>query len=139
MSYREKSAWISFVLILVLLGAYFWNVSGVAAGTLEFRAGLRLQVGLLIAFVVLEVVLHLVAAMQAPNEARAPRDEREQLIDMRATRIAFYVLVAGVLAAVSLMLVTSSAWVVGQHVLLVVMFAHLVKFAAQIVYFRRGV
>lgn len=137
MSYREKSAWISFVLLLLLVGAYFWNVGSIPVGQVDSRTGFRLIVGFLIAFVVLDVVLHIGAALQAPKQARTPRDERERLIEMRATRMAFHVLVVGALAAISLMHVTSNALVVGQHVFLAVAAGQLVRFGAQIVYFRR--
>ena len=139
MSFREKSAWISFVTILLVFGTYFWNVSRVLGGEVERRAAFKVSVGLLVAFVLIEIVLHVAVAIQAPDEARAPRDERERLIEMRATRVAFQVLVVGALAGVGLMHVTSSAWVVGQHVLLAVVVAELVKFGGQILYFRRGV
>lgn len=139
MSFREKSAWISFVTILLVFGAYFWVIRQVLRGEVEYRAAFNVEVGLLVAFVLLEIVLHIAIAMQAPNEARAPRDERERLIEMRATRVAFQVLVVGALAGVGTMHVTTSAWVMGQLVLLAVVVAELVRFGGQILYFRRGV
>ncbi len=139
MSFREKSAWISFVTILLVFGAYFWNVRQVLAGNAEFGTAFEVEIGLIVAFVLIEIVLHIALAMQAPSEARAPRDEREQLIEMRATRVAFQVLVIGALACVGLMHLTRSAWAIGQHVLLAVVVAQLVRFGGQIVYFRRGV
>ena len=138
MSFREKSAWISFVTILVVFGAYFWTVSRHVAGLVDHQTAFNIEVGLLIAFVLIEIVLHIAIAMQAPNEARAPRDEREQLIEMRATRVAFQVLVIGALACVGLMHMTRSASAIAQHVLLAVVVAELVKFGGQIFYFRRG-
>ncbi len=139
MSFREKSAWISFVTILLVFGAYFWNVRQVLAGNVEFGAAFKVEVGLLVAFVVIEIVLHAALAMQAPNEARAPRDEREWLIEMRSTRVAFQVLVVGALACVGLIHITRNAWGIAQHVLLAVVVAQLVRFGGQIFYFRRGV
>ena len=96
-----------------------------------------MAIGLLVAFVVLEIVLHAVVALQAPGAARSPRDEREHLIDMRATRIAFQVLVLGALAGVATIHLTRSAWVMQQVVLLAIVLAELVKFAMQVVLFRR--
>ena len=138
MSFREKSAWISFVTILVVFGIYFWHSVRVLTGSVEFSAVFRVEVGLIAAFVVLEVVLHIALTLQAPNEAWTPRDERERLTDMRATRVAFQVLVVGALAGVGIHL-TSSVWVVSQVVLFAVVVAELVRFGGQIVYFRRGV
>ena len=91
------------------------------------------------AFVLLEIVLHLIAVMQSPKEAQAPKDEREQLIQLKATNVAFWVLVAGALACVGMLHVTRNAWQITQHVLLAVVVAALVKSGVQILYFRRGV
>ncbi len=92
---------------------------------------------LLLAFVVLEIVLHVILAIRAPREARSPRDEREQLIDMRATRTAFHVLIVGALAGVAVVHLTPSAWVMQQVVLLAVVVAELVRFGGQLLLFRR--
>ncbi len=139
MSFREKSAWISFMSILLIFGAYFRNVSQVSDGEVSVETGFRIQVALLALFVAVELVGHLAIALQAPTEARAPGDERERLIEMKATRVAFPVLVIGALACVGMMHTTRSVWAIGQHVLLAVVVAELVKFGGQILYFRRGV
>ena len=139
MSFREKSAWISFVLLLIVLAAFFTTAARISAGEIERNLGFRIEIGLLVGFVALEILLHAGIALQAPDEARAGRDEREQLIAMRATRNAFPVLVLGSLGSVGLLHVTSSAWQIGHHVLLAIMVALLVKFGWQIVYFRQGV
>lgn len=139
MSFREKSAWISFVTILVVFGAYFWTIRSVLRGDIGYEAAFPVEVGLIVAFVLIEIALHIALAMQSPSEARAPRDEREQLIEMRATRVAFQVLVVGALAGVGLMHMTRSVWAMGQHMLLAVVVAQLVRFGGQILYFRRGV
>ena len=139
MSFREKSAWIPFVTILLVFGAYVWTVSQVLHGGVSNDTAFKVEIGLIVAFLLIEILLHIALAVQAPNEARAPRDEREQLIEMGATRVAFQVLVVGALACVGLMHVTRSAWASGQHVLLAVVVAQLVRFGGQIFYFRRGV
>src|SRR5437016_12540414 len=115
MSFREKSVWISFVSILVVFGAYFWNVARIFHGEVDVHRGFVISIALLAAFVLIEIVLHITVAMQAPNEARAPKDEREQLIELKATRVAFQVLVVGALAAMAMMHITRSVWMMGQH------------------------
>jgi uncharacterized membrane protein len=139
MSFREKSAWISFVTILVVFGTYFWNVAGVLHGDVDRHRGWAIQFGLLVAFVVIQIAARVVVALQSPKEARAPKDERERLIEQRATSVAFLVLVIGALFSIGLMHVTRSAWVIAQHVLLAITVAYLVKSGLQIVYYRRGV
>ena len=136
-SFREKSAWISIVCLLVVFIPFFWNSYRQFTGQVDGSSGVTVAFGLLVAFVALEIVLHAVVALQAPAEARSPRDEREHLIEMRATRIAFQVLVLGALAAVGAVHLTRSAWVIQQVVLLAIVVAELVKFTTQAVLFRR--
>lgn len=138
LSFREKSVWISLISILVVFIPFFWNSYRQYTGQVDGSSAVTVAFSLLVAFVVLELVLHAVVALQAPAEARSPRDEREHLIEMRATRIAFQVLVVGALAAVATVHLTSRAWVMQQVVLLAIVVAELVKFATQVVLFRRG-
>jgi len=137
MSFREKSAWISFVTILLVFVPFFWNSYRQFQGAVTGREGVTTAFALLLTFVVLEIVLHLIVAIRAPQEAKTPRDEREQLIDMRATRVAFYVLLVGAMAGVGMVHLTSRAWVIQQVVLLAVVVAELVRFGGQILLFRR--
>jgi hypothetical protein len=137
MSFREKSAWISLVAILVIFLPYFWRVAQVLQGDARFP--FEFAVAFLMAFVLVEIAAHIVVALQAPKDVRAPKDERERLIEMRATRVAFHVLVVGALAGVGTMHLTQSVWVMSQAVLLAIVLAELVKFGGQILYYRRGV
>ena len=139
MSFREKSAWISFVTILLVFGAYFWNVARIAGGNVGGHAGFVISISLIGAFILLEIVLHITLMLQSPEEAQAPKDERERLIELKATNVAFQVLMVGALAGVGMMHITRSVWVMGQHVLLAVVVAGLVRSGVQILYFRRGV
>jgi small-conductance mechanosensitive channel len=140
MSFREKSAWISLVLILVMFGAYFRTVSQVVSGETSRASASDWMLGLVLGFLVLEVVFHLAIAIQSPRDARAPKDERERLISLKATRIAYFVLMIGALLSLfSYWHLEMGAWSTSQHVFLSIVFAEFVKFAAQIVFFRRGV
>lgn len=137
MSFREKSAWISFVSILIVFIPFFWNSYRQFRGDVAGSQAVGTAFALLLAFVVLEIVLHVIVAIRAPREAQSPRDERERLIDMRATRVAFHVLLLGAFASVGLVHLTSRAWVIQQAVLLAIVIAELVRFGGQIVLFRR--
>jgi hypothetical protein len=137
MSFREKSAWVSFVTILAVFIPFFWNSYRQYQGAISGRDAVSTAFTLLATFVVLEILLHVALAIRAPKEARSPRDERERLIDLRATRVGFYVLLVGALASVGTVHLTSRAWVIQQVVLLAVVLAELVRFGGQIVLFRR--
>ena len=94
MSFREKSAWISLLLLFGLGGIYFGNFARILAGQ-HALSDLHLFFALIVALIVAEVALHVAIAIRSPQDARTPRDERERLIDLQATRIAFYVLLVG--------------------------------------------
>lgn len=139
MSFREKSAWITFLSLLVAFTPFFFFSYQALSGQLAHGQARTLAFVLIAAFVALEVVLHAVAAALAPKDARTPRDERERLIATRAAHVAYTVLLVGALAAAALIHVTLNAWVLQQAVLFVIVVAELVKFGTQIVLFRRGV
>jgi cytochrome b561 len=131
-SFREKCAWISFVLLLLL-------IVGFAVGAhLDGIDGLHYFLGLLLGFALLQVLLRVIIARQAPKDARTPKDEREHLIDIKAARIGFYALVAGVLLSMLLVHVHGNPWTGLQSMLLSVLIAWAIKFASEIVYYRRG-
>lgn len=97
MSFREKISWISMLSMAGIYAFYFWSVMHAgpegAGGTL---GGL---LGTTIALVVVQVALTVVVAVFNPSEAKAPRDEREKLIELRATRVAYAGLATGVALA----------------------------------------
>jgi hypothetical protein len=82
MPFREKTAWISLLSTAAIYTFYFWSLR---QGT-DFFGGL---LGTVIALVALQVTLMVAVAVSAPDEAKAPRDEREKLIELRATRVAY--------------------------------------------------
>jgi hypothetical protein len=137
MSFREKSAWISFVLIVLVFGPYFSLVGRQLMGGAHVHAGT--QFGLILVFIILEIVVHIAIAIQSPRDAEAPIDERENLIDLKATRVAFYVLFGGALMSIFTMHFRVTVWILSQFVLFSIVVAELVKFASQIVFYRRGI
>jgi len=89
--------------------------------------------------IALEVGLHVAIALQSPNEARTPKDERERLIELKATRVAFFVLLAGGLATMLVMHLhfRERAFLMGHCVLFTLFAAGVAKFGGQIVQYRR--
>ena len=140
MSFREKSAWISLVSLIVVFGAYFTYIGMVLAGLARNRFALFLV--MVVVFIVAEIALHLVIATQSPRDARTPRDEREQLIELKATRTAFYVLLISAFGSIGTIHLRLSdpddhLWLMMQAILFSIVFAEGVKFGKEIVLFRR--
>jgi cytochrome b561 len=134
MSFREKCAWISFSLLVLL-------ATGFALGGhlhMDGIDGLHYFLALILGFALLQVALRVIVARQAPTDARSPKDERDQLIDLKAARIGFYSLVAGVLLSMLLVHAHGNPWTGLESMVLAVLVAWAIKFASEIVYYRRG-
>jgi len=137
MSFREKSAWVTLTTILLVSGFYFTHVPR----PFDPNPGewSLFVIGVAIAaFVVIEVVAHVVLYLRYPKDARTPKDERERLIDLRATRLAAYVYVVGTFLAILTPHHGASGFAVGVFVLISFMIAEIVNYAARIIYYRRG-
>jgi hypothetical protein len=137
MSFREKSAWISFVLVATGSAIYFRGIAEVLMGHARPGGQFHLFFGLVAGLVALEVILHLVVVLQAPKDAKAPRDERDRLIQLKATRNAFYVLLPAAFASIGTMHLGADVWDMAHAVLAAIVAAELARFGSQMLYYRR--
>ena len=138
MSFREKSAWLTLVTVLLCFGVYF---GAMALGLIPTHGFMTVHLLLvcLISLVLLQIALRIIAARLAPGDARSPKDEREQLIELRAMRIGYYFLgVSAFACGLLLHLSNMSAVELMNFVLLAIVMSVVVVALAQIVQFRRG-
>lgn len=143
LSYQEKSILGSLTAMVVVYGYYFAAVLRDASWP-EFNVG-RLMLTV-IAIIVIEIVYHIVLAMESKPE---PKDERDVLIESKAYRNAYFLLATGaglVIACVIVAGLTHAAatriivtpFVTVNLVLLFMVLAELMKFLTQLFYYRRG-
>ena len=142
MSFREKSAWVTLLAILLVSGMYVLHVGHIFESS---RWALLAMGASLATFVVIEVIAWLVLRLRHPAEVRTPKDELERLIELKALRIAAYVYFVGSFLAIFIALHLRVAGghgagghVVGGAVLLAFIVAQIVNYAARIVYYRRN-
>jgi hypothetical protein len=135
MSFREKSAWISLLSMAAIYGLYFRSVihAGPHAG---FRFGGLL--GTIIALVVVQIVLNVAVAIFAPAEAKAPRDERDKLIELRAMRVAYAGLSTGIAFACFFGAFNPPIVFNTNALLFILVTAEILRCSCQIVQYRRG-
>ena len=139
MSFREKSAWITLVSVLITFGSYY---GAMATGLVHPMSIESFHFGLstIVALIALQVVLHIIAAMLNPVDARTARDEREKMIQARSHTVGYYVMMVG------MVLVVLATHIPGIHGFMttvylgvaVLVVASLAVAIAQIVMFRRG-
>ena len=92
----------------------------------------------IIALVGVQVALTVIVAVQSPKEAKAPRDERDKLIDLKATRFAYGVL-AGCVACACFFGGFDPPIVFNTNTLLfVLVVTEILRSGCQIVQYRRG-
>jgi len=136
MSFREKSAWISVLSMSGIYGFYFWSVihAGPKAGGFHFGGLLQT----IIALVVLQVALTIAVAIFTPKEAKAPRDERDKLIELRAMRVAYSGLATAVALACFFGAFNPPIVFNANSLLFILVTAEILRSARQIVQYRRG-
>lgn len=96
MSFREKSVWIQFLSVLLVFGGYYLSTHL----ALIPRSGpehFHVLLGCIGLVILLQIVFHILVAIQNPQDARSPQDERERAIEHRAHTYGYYVLLIGVL------------------------------------------
>lgn len=140
MSFREKKAWVTIIALLVVFLPY--SIHMVSAyhqpdpniGYLMNMAGIAI-----VAFVVLECVLLLVARRLSPEDAGIPKDERDQLFAYRASRSA-YVLLIGLVIAITFPMIHVHAgnWGFGMLYLAAIILSEILRASLLIRQYRRG-
>lgn len=142
MSFREKSAWITLLTLVVVTLLWAMHFPWGAPFTLAPAPNpflFHTLVWATISFVVIEIVAHVIVAVLAPREASAPADERERLIGLKGTRLGAYVYAFLSLSSIFLIHVGANQIGLAYLVLFSFVIAEIVNYAARIVYYRRGV
>lgn len=139
MSFREKSQWVALAAVLLVYVPYFVRAlpgHGVDVAPVDVAR----FVGAVVALVVLQVVGQALLAIANRREAARglQHDERDTLIDLRASRASLYVLAVGVFAALS-----TALTVPGNFAFMHVLFgfwvlSHLVQVVTRLALYRRG-
>jgi len=139
MAFREKLSWLQLLAIVVAFGGYF--------GMLAYQGGpgvigRRYFFGILLAAIACHLAITIVGsiflAIRQPDEAQARRDERDRAINNRAARVAYFVLLTGVIgAAASIHLGVNLFWMM-NGILGALILGEAVRMVGQIVGYRRG-
>ncbi|MGA2904178.1 MAG: hypothetical protein ABSD98_10130 [Candidatus Korobacteraceae bacterium] len=147
LSYQEKSILGTLLAMLVVYGYYFANALR-HAGESEFNGhSIGRLMFAVIAIVVIEIVYHIVLALESKPE---PKDERDILIEGKAYRNAYlllatgaslviaYAIVVSLVGAVALTRTIITPFLTANLMLLLMVLAELMKLFTQLFYYRRG-
>jgi hypothetical protein len=141
MGFREKIAWTSLLIHVVVFGWYFasfaadWRARiasadhGLAQITLAIVALIALSIAVVIA----------VTVSTKKSDIRTRYDEREKLLRLRAANIASAVVIVGVLLVMNALMFGWNPVLAANLLLAVLVIGEIVKAVAQIVQFRTAV
>jgi len=140
LSFKEKSIWISLITTIIVFGYYFARVFGIlnqsTGGTTEL---IVLYIGVVIFMVILVIVSHILLAIIYTKEANDLADERDKLIELKATKSSYLILVVGVFGTVGNLLTDKSPIMTANIILLFFVLAEIVGDSIKLYYYRKGV
>lgn len=141
LSFRERVIWLFLVVNLLVYGNYFVNVWGqLQAGETGYEHLLGPLLYVLIFAAVVEVAVRVILAVgSGKEEADAPEDERDELIDLKATKNAYFMLCFGIFTAGGHLLIGYEPLIVVNLLLLFVVLSEITKYGSELFYYRRGV
>ena len=135
MPFREKSAWIMSVALLVGGFWYFRTVLSLDSG--QLASPVIRPIVVLTAFLIAIAILgHIVIALLAPREANAPADEREQLIFVRAGHYSSYAFGFGVIMSLGAYVFTRSGDLLFYTVFASLLVGQVLEYLLQILFYR---
>ncbi|HEX8644653.1 MAG TPA: hypothetical protein VF702_12155 [Allosphingosinicella sp.] len=139
MAFREKTAWLELVTMLVAYGVYF-GIVGPAAGFGEERMlDIVWSFGPVAAAHAIAVIVGAIfIAVTARKEAEARADERDRAIARRGATIGYYMLIAGMIVVGGIMPFSEPPWMIVNAALFAIVLAETVNNAVILISYRRG-
>ncbi|MEL6860141.1 MAG: hypothetical protein AAFO74_17290 [Pseudomonadota bacterium] len=140
MAFKEKSAWVMSIALIVAGAFYAWSVFIIwqAAGMVPPPNVLGLAVGVVI-IIAIAIFGHIVAAIGNPMDANAPEDERDRLVVWRAGNLGGLVLGALSMTGLFHFAVLGNGNLLFHMIIGALTLSQLAEYVLTIWYYRRGV
>ena len=134
MSFKEKSVWIQLVIMVLVYGAYFSSVDIIAE--VSSLSTIAMDLSLLVAAVIiLNILGHILVAVCGSEEQT---DERDRLIELKATRMKSVMLGVGVVLSMVAIFKFGNDHLTLHLLLLVLVIAEITEKTVQVFFYRRG-
>ncbi len=136
-SFEEKSIWISLLTISLIFGYYFVRIFKMASqDNINVAQSIVLLISVIVMVIIVEVVFHIIIALKDRPEAL---DERDRLIELKATRNAYFVLVFGIFLPIVGIAAQVRPFIVAHVIMFIFVLSEITKFLTQLFYYRRGI
>ncbi len=140
MSFKEKSVLGSLILTVIVFSYYFIKVFRITeTSVLDIATGTFYFIGAVVLMVLLDIILHIVLTISNKHESNQINDERDTLIELKATRISYYVLVFGIFSVGISLIFSYNPLFLVNLILLFFVIAEIVGFSMQLYFYRKGV
>lgn len=139
MPYREKTAWLALIAMGTAFAPYFALLASgmVPAGPMPDLRQLALYAGVAAIQVLVLGLGHWYLRRSAPADARVPPDERDRAIMAHSTRIAYYILMAGMILVGIVMPFEADGWRIVHAAIFWIVVAQLVQNGIVVFAYRR--
>jgi len=136
-SFQEKSIWISLVTISLIFGYYFVRIFKMASqDEINVIKNTVLFISVIVMVIIVEVVFHIVLALRTRPETK---DERDRLIELKATRNAYFLLVFGIFLSIGSIAASVPPFIMVHIIMFFFIISEIAKFLTQLFYYRRGI
>jgi hypothetical protein len=142
MAFREKTAWVTLVSMLLAYGVYFWllftTFGPAGPSTSQTLQMLLLFGGVTSVQAVIVIIVSIVLALRARSEAQAGPDERDRAIARRGASAGYFVLLVGMILVGVVMPFSDPRWKITNTALLALVAAEATRYILVIISYRRG-
>jgi hypothetical protein len=140
LSYKEKSIWASLISTIIVFGYYFFFAIKVFNNPeIENMMLVGLFIGAVVFIILIQIFSQIVIAIANRKEAEKGEDERDNLIELKTTRVSYFILVLGVWITAFSILVISSPIILVNLIMFFFILAEIVGYSLQLIYYRRGI
>jgi amino acid transporter len=140
MSFHEKSIWVTLIITLAVFGFYFTQAAIVFINPeLPDEMLIGLFIAVIVFVIILQIILQSIIAIIHRKEAEKNGDERDKLIELKATQTSYFVLVFGILTTCISILIIRSPLIIANLMLFFFIAAETTGYIKQLYHYRRGV
>ncbi len=142
MSYPEKNNLVSLISTLAIFSFYFFNIYQIYQAGVPNTEAMLATIGLWVPVIILTVIVHVVFnvinAIATNQDDVPPADERDKLIELKATRNSHYLFIVGFFTAMTFLLFSTPPFVVFNLLIFAFIASELLGYISQLYYYRRG-
>ncbi len=139
-TFKEKSTWIHLITTLLIFGFYFTKaIYKFINATIEETNLIGLFIAVVISMIIIEVISHIILSIVYRKQSIKEEDERDNLIQSKATKTSYYILVIGVWITSMSILNISSPFLMANIIMFFFILAEIIGMSIQLYYYRKGI